>query len=136
MRHGLPPCNCAGVSFGVLIVDDNQTFLDAASDLLERQGVRIVGLAATSAEALRQSAELCPEVMLIDISLSGESGFELARRLTAQRPGEAVVILISTHSQADFADLITESPAAGFMPKSELSVDRIRQIARPRRLAD
>ena len=95
-----------------------------------------MGLAATSAEALRQSAELCPEVMLIDISLSGESGFELARRLTAQRPGEAVVILISTHSLADFADLIAESPAAGFMPKSELSVDRIRQIARPRRLAD
>ncbi len=113
---------------GVLIVDDSQSFLDAARDLLESQGLRIVGLATNSAEALRQSAELYPEVMLIDITLSGESGFELARRLVEQRQGGAVVILISTHSQADFADLIAESPATGFLPKSELSADAIRQI--------
>ena len=113
---------------GVLIVDDSQSFLDAARDLLESQGLRIVGLATNSAEALRQSAELYPEVMLIDITLSGESGFELARRLVEQRQGGAVVILISTHSQADFADLIAESPVMGFLPKSELSADAIRQI--------
>ena len=113
---------------GVLIVDDSKSFLDAARDLLESQGLRVVGLATNSAEALRQSAELYPEVMLIDITLSGESGFELARRLVEQRQGAAVVILISTHSQADFADLIAESPATGFLPKSELSADAIRQI--------
>jgi hypothetical protein len=38
------------------------------------------------------------------------------------------VILISTHSEADFADLIAESPAAGFLPKGELSADAIRRI--------
>jgi DNA-binding NarL/FixJ family response regulator len=117
------------VTFGVLIVDDSRTFLDTACDLLERQGVRIVGLATTSAEALRQAAELHPEVMLIDITLMGESGFELARRLADQSQGEAVVILISTHSQDDFAELIADSPAAGFLPKSELSADAIRHIA-------
>jgi CheY-like chemotaxis protein len=73
------------VTFSVLIVDDSRSFLDVARDLLERQGVRVVGLASTSAEALRQSAELHPEVILIDITLAGESGFDRARRLAEQR---------------------------------------------------
>jgi DNA-binding NarL/FixJ family response regulator len=117
------------VTLSVLIVDDSRSFLDAARDLLERQGVRIVGLVSSSAEALRQAAELHPEVILIDITLAGESGFDLARQLAEQRRGAAVMILISTHPQADFADLIEESPAAGFLSKSELSAGAIRQIA-------
>jgi DNA-binding NarL/FixJ family response regulator len=117
------------VTFSVLIVDDNRSFLDVARDVLERQGVCVVGLASTSAEALRQSAELHPEVILIDITLAGESGFGLARQLAEQRRGAAVMILISTYPQADFADLIEESPAAGFLSKSELSAGAIRQIA-------
>ena len=69
------------------------------------------------------------DVVLIDITLAGESGFELARQLSAPDKGAAALILISTHSRADFADLIAESPAAGFLPKSELSADAIRRIA-------
>jgi DNA-binding NarL/FixJ family response regulator len=114
------------VTFSVLIVGDSRSFLDVGRDLLEGQGVRVVGLASTSAEALRQSAELHPEVILIDITLAGESGFDLARRLAERRRSAAGMILISTHPQADFADLIDESPAAGFLSKSELSAGAIR----------
>jgi PleD family two-component response regulator len=71
-----PSCSHVTVTFSVLIVDDSRSFLDVGRDLLERQGVRVVGLASTSAEALRQSAELHPEVILIDITLAGESGFD------------------------------------------------------------
>jgi DNA-binding NarL/FixJ family response regulator len=116
------------MALDVLIVDDSQPFLDAARDLLQRQGLRVAGLASTSAEAMRRSAELRPDVVLIDIMLAGESGFELARQLTAQDGGAAALILISTHSRADFAGLIAVSPAAGFLPKSELSADAIRRI--------
>ena len=87
------------MAFDVLIVDDSQLFLDAARDLLERQGLRIVGLASTSAEAMRRSAELHPDVVLIDITLAGESGFELARQLSAPDKGAAALILISTHAR-------------------------------------
>ena len=59
---------------------------------------------------------------------TGESGFELARQLSAPDKGAAALILISTHAQADFADLIAESPAAGFLPKQELSADAVRRI--------
>ena len=116
------------MTLDVLIVDDSQSFRDAARDLLERQGLRVVGLASTSAEAIRRSAELHPDVVLIDIMLAGESGFELARQLSARNGGAAALILISTHSPTHFADLIAESPAAGFLPKSELSADAIRRI--------
>ena len=119
------------MALGILIVDDNSLFLDAARGLLEREGVRVVGVASTSADALRHAKELRPEIVLVDIVLGPESGFELARRLVESDGGSAV-ILISTHSEADFADLIAESPAAGFLPKSELSADGIRRIVNGR----
>jgi DNA-binding NarL/FixJ family response regulator len=116
-------------ALGVLIVDDNRMFLEAARDRLEHEGLRVAGVAATSAEALQRAEELRPEVVLVDVMLGGESGFELARRLTAHhRGGSPVVILISTYSAADFAAPIAESPAAGFLPKRELSADAIRRI--------
>jgi CheY-like chemotaxis protein len=113
------------MAFSCLIVDDNSHFLEAASDLLRREGATVLGVASTSAEALRRAEELRPDVVLVDITLAGESGFELARRL-AEGDGGSAVILISTHAEADFADLIAESPANAFLPKSELSVDAIR----------
>ena len=114
---------------GVLIVDDNWLFLEAARDRLEREGLRVVGAAATSAEALRRAEELRPEVVLVDVMLGGESGFELARRLAAyHEDGGPTVILISTCSAADFAGPIAESAATGFLPKQELSADAIRRI--------
>ncbi len=64
-----------------LIVDDSRHFLDAAHGLLERQGIVVVGVASTGAEALRRVEELRPDVTLVDIDLGGESGFEVARRL-------------------------------------------------------
>ena len=115
-------------ALGVLIVDDSWLFLEAARDRLEREGLRVVGVAVTSAEALRRAEELRPEVVLVDVMLGGESGFELARRLAADRDGGPAVILISTYSAADFAGPIAESPAAGFLPKRELSADAIRRI--------
>jgi DNA-binding NarL/FixJ family response regulator len=116
-------------ALGVLIVDDNGLFLEAARDRLEREGLRVVGVAANSAEALRRAEQLRPEVVLVDVVLGSESGFELARHLAAHhRDGGPAVILVSTYSAADFAAPIAESPAAGFLPKQELSADAIRQI--------
>jgi len=57
---------------------------------------------------------------------------ELARHLAEDGHGRgdaATVILISTHTEADLADLIAASPADGFLPKTELSAEAIRRIA-------
>jgi DNA-binding NarL/FixJ family response regulator len=113
-----------------LIVDDSVPFLQAARMLLERDGISVVGVASTSAEALRSVADLQPDVTLVDIDLRGESGFQLARQLETAR-----VILISSHAEDDYADLVAESPAVGFLSKTALSGDAIRQLlsARPGR---
>ncbi len=127
------PAACArdatGVSLRCLIVDDNAYFLEAAADLLTRQGVTVAGVASASADALRLTRELRPDVVLVDIMLGRESGIDLARRLAGANSGGPVIILISTHAEADFADLIQEAPVAGFVPKSELSASAIRRLA-------
>jgi len=110
-----------------LIVDDSARFLDAARGLLEGQGITVVGVASTSAEALRRVEELRPDVTLLDIDLGGESGLELARRLHGQA-GPAPVILISTHAEQDYQELIAASPAVGFLPKTALSATAIRDL--------
>ena len=113
-----------------LLVDDNAAFLSSARTLLDRQGVTIVGTASTSAEALLLAAALRPDVVLVDIALGEENGFDLARRL-AESDGDGVamaVIMISTAAESDYADLIAESPAAGFLHKAELSAAGIRRI--------
>jgi CheY-like chemotaxis protein len=112
-----------------LVVDDSPSFLEAARVLLEREGLTIAGVASTGPEALEKAEALEPDVVLLDISLGDESGFDVARQLVDDhRAGGAAVILISTHTEADFADLIAESPAAGFVAKSELSASAIRRI--------
>jgi len=117
------------VSLRCLIVDDNASFLDAATTLLKRQGLAVAGIATTAADALARARALRPDVVLVDIVLGEESGFDVARQLAVDDGRGPAVILISTHAEDDFADLIEETPAAGFLPKSELSADAIRRLA-------
>jgi CheY-like chemotaxis protein len=107
-----------------LLVDDNEAFLETASHLLEREGLTVAGVASSIADALRQAGALRPDLILVDIGLGRESGFTLAR-LLAGNGQPADVILISTGDEADYAELIAESPAAGFLAKSELSASSI-----------
>jgi DNA-binding NarL/FixJ family response regulator len=111
-----------------LIVDDNAQFLEAATDMLRREGVDVVGVASNIADAIQKASELRPDVYLVDIDLGGESGFDLAEQL-AGLPGlkPSEVILTSTYSEIDFADLVAASPAAGFLAKSKLSAGALRE---------
>ena len=113
-----------------LIVDDSPEFLDAARRLLQNEGIDVAGVASRGAEALGLAESLRPDVTLVDIGLGGEDGFAVARQL-AERDGHAAgkVILISTHSREEFAELIEASPAIGFISKSALSAEAIRRLA-------
>lgn len=121
--------NPEGVGSSLVVVDDNRPFADIARVLLERQGRRVLGIAGTSAEAVELVAELRPDVVLVDLMLGDESGLDLARVLAGEgNSGAPAVVLISSYPLADVAELIAASPAAGFLPKSELSSDAICQI--------
>jgi DNA-binding NarL/FixJ family response regulator len=112
-----------------LIVDDSAGFVDAARGLLECEGLSVVGVASTGAEALRLFEEVRPDVTLVDINLGRESGFELAEQLhLVGWSTSSPVILISTHAAEDFADMIETSPVAGFLSKSALTGAAIRDL--------
>jgi DNA-binding NarL/FixJ family response regulator len=112
-----------------VIVDDSPGFIDAARRLLEHDGIAVVGVASTSAAALRCVEELRPDVILVDVNLGAENGFELAERLhQSGLPTPPPVVLISTHAEQDFADMIATSPAIGFLGKINLTPDAIRDL--------
>ena len=111
-----------------VIVDDSQEFLAASRAMLEREGVTVLGVASTSAEALERVQALQPELVLVDIDLGAENGLDLTERLASL--GKWRVVLMSVHAQADFAELVEASPAIGFVAKSELSAGAIRALLR------
>jgi DNA-binding NarL/FixJ family response regulator len=103
-----------------VIIDDYEPFLKVARAQLEAQGMAVIGVATNGTEALRQARELCPDVALVDISLGGESGFDVGRQ-----------ILISSNDYEeddDYAELIAASPAAGYLSKAELAADAIQRL--------
>ena len=109
-----------------VIVDDDERFIQFAQNLLQRDGVTVVGVASSRAEAVQRVEALRPDVVLIDIRVGEESGFDLARRLADNGP-PAALIMISAHL-GDYAGLIAKSPVAGFVPKAELSASAINRI--------
>ena len=116
-----------------LIVDDNQRFAQTARELLQEDGIDVLAVAGGGEEAVRLARKLRPDLALVDIDLDGESGLDVARRLRADEPGALAdaVILISTHAQEEFAELIAASPAVGFIAKAELGADAIDALLRP-----
>ena len=111
-----------------VIVDDNRDFLDAAARLLEHQGISVVAVATSSAEGLQRVEDLRPDVTLVDVNLGEESGFDVVEQLLQNGSDAVPTILISTHAEEDFAELIAASPALAFLPKSALSGAAIRDV--------
>src|SRR5216684_2090720 len=104
-----------------LIVDDNHEFLLAARELLLREGISLVDVVSTGAEACRSCRELKPDVALVDIDLGEEDGFDVARQLAAQEGAElACVILIAVHPEDELADMMADRVAVWFLTKAGL----------------
>ena len=74
MRRTYVIVDAYGVRVRCVIVDDSPLFLESATDLLEREGLEVVGVASNSAEAIRLLEELRPDVTLVDIDLGDEDG--------------------------------------------------------------
>jgi DNA-binding NarL/FixJ family response regulator len=118
-----------------VIVDDSRRFTEAARLLLERDGLAVVGTASTGSDAMDLVEALSPDLVILDIDLGTESGFDVARGLASSRartaaPDRPEIIMVSMHAEEDFADLIEESPVAGFLAKSHLSGEAIRELLR------
>ncbi len=119
--------NGLGMPTTVLIVDDHATFRASARLLLESEGFEVVGEATDGGSGVEQTAALHPDLVLLDVQLPDLDGFEVASRVT-DGDGAPAVILTSSRDGGDFGPLIKASGARGFVPKAELSGDRLRAL--------
>jgi DNA-binding NarL/FixJ family response regulator len=112
-----------------LIVDNSPEFFEAARQLLADDAITVVGVAATSDQAVNEALALRPDVALVDVNLRSESGLDVAERLAGLPNGGPLVVLISAETGRELAELLEEaSGALGFVSKTDLSGDAIRQL--------
>ena len=109
-------------------MDDDTRFREVARALLEAGGFDVVGEAENGEGGLSAARELEPEVVLLDVQLPDVDGLEVARRLAAR--GGPAVVLTSTRDKCDFGSEVERSGARGFVPKDELSAERIAALCR------
>ena len=112
----------------VLIADDHRLFAEALRAILGTEpSVDVVGLAASGADAVRQTAELEPDIVLMDISMPGLDGFEATRRILAEQPETQVLIVTGSDAHQD-VDAVRIAGAAGYVTKDRIAAELIRVI--------
>jgi DNA-binding NarL/FixJ family response regulator len=103
-------------SVRVLLVDDHDLFRTGLRNLLEEQGVQVVGEASAGAEALKIVRELAPDVVVMDLNMPGMSGVEATRHITGFAPLTRVVVLTISDQDGDVMDAILAG-ACGYLLK-------------------
>jgi DNA-binding NarL/FixJ family response regulator len=112
------------------MIDDHRDFMTAAASILERTGIRVVGMITDSAQALHSVERLQPDVVLIDIDLGRESGFDLAEHLHQHASASTpfTMIMMSARDVRDLTEMLAASPAIGFIDKCFLSGQEVRAV--------
>lgn len=100
----------------VLVVDDHDLFRSGLRNLLEEQGLRIVGEAATGGDAVRLVRELAPDVVVMDLNMPAMRGVEATRHITALSPLTRVIVLTISDEDGDVIDAIVAG-ACGYLLK-------------------
>ena len=103
-------------SLRVLIVDDHDLFRSGLRNLLEEEGVQIVGEAASGQEALEIVRELAPDVVVMDLNMPGMGGVEATRHISSIAPLTRVLMLTISDQDNDVIDAILAG-ACGYLLK-------------------
>jgi DNA-binding NarL/FixJ family response regulator len=107
----------------VLVADDHALVRAGIRALLERiDRVHVVGEAGDGLQALELIKELGPDVVLLDLTMPGLSGFEVLKE-TSERFPDVNMIVLSVHDTAEYAIHALRSGASGYLPKSAASVE-------------
>jgi DNA-binding NarL/FixJ family response regulator len=107
----------------VLVADDHMIVRTGIRHILESEtGFEVVGEAANGAEALSLAAELHPDVVVLDISMPGESGLKVAARLRSSSP-EPRVLILSMHDNAEYVLESVRAGAHGYLLKDTAATE-------------
>jgi len=91
----------------VLIVDDHPMVREGLAGVLARHQMKIVGLAANGRQAVEMFLSLVPDVMLLDLRLPDQSGFEVVRTVLKAHPEGRIIILSSAQGDASIYNAIS-----------------------------
>jgi DNA-binding NarL/FixJ family response regulator len=111
----------------VLLVDDHDLFRTGLRNLLEEQGVQVVGEAAGGSDALRIVREIAPDVVVMDLNMPGMSGVEATREIATIAPLTRVVVLTISDQDDDVMDAIVAG-ACGYLVKDSSIEELMRGI--------
>jgi DNA-binding NarL/FixJ family response regulator len=112
----------------VFIADDHPVVLAGVRSLLSGDpGVEIVGEARDGETALRMAIELKPAIMVLDLSMPGLNGVEVARQLLAEFP-DCKVIVLTVHEDRSYLRKLIEVGAVGYVLKRSVAEDLLRAI--------
>ena len=108
-----------------MICDDQEAFRSAARQVVNAtHGFEVVGEAATGEDSVAAAGQLHPDLVLMDVHLPDIDGLEATRRIRAQYP-KVAVLLLSTYDPEEFAERIAGSGAIAFIPKGAFGPDRL-----------
>jgi DNA-binding NarL/FixJ family response regulator len=100
----------------VLVVDDHDLFRTGLRNLLEEQGVNVVGEAENGERAIRLTSDLAPDVVIMDLNMPGVGGVETTRRLSSLAPLSRVVVLTISADDDDVMNAVMAG-ACGYLLK-------------------
>jgi DNA-binding NarL/FixJ family response regulator len=107
----------------VLLVEDNPTFATAVQDFLGLvNGVQVIGHALDGPQAITQTLQLHPQLILMDVGLNGMSGFDVASLVLGLDVPPAVIFL-SMHDGEAYRSRARKLGASGFVSKANFATD-------------
>jgi DNA-binding NarL/FixJ family response regulator len=105
----------------VLIVDDHESMLARAAAVLT-PSCMVVGAVTNGPAAIEAAAALCPDVIVLDISMPGMNGFELASKLRCSG-SKAALVFLTVHDEEAFVKAAMAAGASGYVLKARLASD-------------
>lgn len=114
----------------VLLVDDNQAVLARVAAVLEA-ACAVVGQVQDGAAALDASARLQPDVIVLDISMPGMSGLEVAARLR-DTGSRAAIVFLTVHDDAEVVGAARAAGGIGYVVKRRLGTDLLHAVSEAR----
>lgn len=116
----------------VLLVDDHMVVRIGLKALIDSEpDLQVVGEASNGLEAIAQAHALCPDVIVMDISMPELDGLEATRRIRAELPACHILIL-TVHAQERYLFPVLKAGGAGYVLKSTVDtelLDAIRTVA-------
>src|SRR5919108_5340899 len=100
----------------VVVVDDHDLFRRGLRELLEEQGISVIGEAADGDEAVRLAGRALPDVVVMDLNMPRVSGVEAIRRMATVAPGVKVLVLTISADDETVIDAV-EAGASGYLLK-------------------